>query len=542
MGSSSPTTTSLFQLHAPDHLDLNELFGQSIDSSCPQPHLTSLICSNFTAASPSSNHSTASSASSTIANPKRDWFSSLILPTAAAGTNHHEPRSNIDHLSTLSSNHNTIKRHSPHLNISSAFDQYNDQPIPFLCSHPPDQQEIANQETSTAQGFYGAALRLSDVAAALGTKTSLSTSCPSSALPLANLTSLQASNLSSNNIRINDASPKGLGNLNVIEEILNKSPFLKHATNGTVNPSSTSIKATAKGNKRSNGKRSGGVNSHSNKDEFLHRLVQQQEANKHPSNCMIKDDVSARENHIHSERQRRKGMTHLYATLHSLLPEGKPKTDRCSVLTETMKYIRTLRHKLAELNMQKAEVIASMSTPKPAADATTMLKSETKSSDIIKENCDNLEDITTITTGNEGSVTEAVLGVAASPKSFSGHDPESEVNTELSLETASLVEGTSLATANHNTDSEVVVRFFGGDAFITLRTLKRKGIWPGVLQILHDYSVEVMNVTLSSSPESDFHCIHAKVPSSLELNSSELHRILKALLLGQLRVPEPLDL
>ena len=35
--------------------------------------------------------------------------------------------------------------------------------------------------------------------------------------------------------------------------------------------------------------------------------------------------MSRREVHIVSERERRKGMTHLYATLHSLLPDAKPK-------------------------------------------------------------------------------------------------------------------------------------------------------------------------------------------------------------------------
>ena len=61
--------------------------------------------------------------------------------------------------------------------------------------------------------------------------------------------------------------------------------------------------------------------------------------------------------------------------------------------------------------------------------------------------------------------------------------------------------------------ADVSVRFRGReDAFITLKSPKKKGVWSEILQILDDHDMEVLNVTLSRSDhDMDHHCVHARV-------------------------------
>lgn len=171
-------------------------------------------------------------------------------------------------------------------------------------------------------------------------------------------------------------------------------------------------------------------------------------------------------------------MTHLYATLHSLLPEAKPKTDRCTVLTEAMEYIQSLRKTVEDLARQKSEILSTIG--------------------------DHLN-------------LDSGFGADGEATSSSTRMPI-EISEELREQFL--------------TAADVAVRFCGKDAFITLNSPKSKGVWSGILQILHEHEMELLNVTLSTSNEMDYHCIHAKIPLGSEVSSQELQKMLQDLVLS----------
>eukprot|EP00250_Pteridium_aquilinum_P018964 c24241_g2_i1 orf=312-3710(-) len=271
------------------------------------------------------------------------------------------------------------------------------------------------------------------------------------------------------------------------------------------------------------------------------------------------EPASKREVHINSERERRRGMTHLYATLHSLLPKGKMKADRCSVLTETMDYIQSLLEKLDELGKQKVEVLASMQQGKTEKNALQSITTEfnkginlsvyggsnaaTSSKILIK--CDSEEDISAKTRASS-STTVVNCGSAETDSTNHANASISENRTEMTMSNKSTEtwelskralggssednseNGDKSAVRSQGGKGEVGVRLFGDDAFITVRTSKKRGAWSGMLEVLQQLGIHILNVTLSASPDSDHHCIHAKVPSGCKLNSCVVIQSLKA--------------
>ena len=58
---------------------------------------------------------------------------------------------------------------------------------------------------------------------------------------------------------------------------------------------------------------------------------------------------------------------------------------------------------------------------------------------------------------------------------------------------------------------EVTVRFSRANVFITLNIPRRKGVWTGVIKLLHKCSIEISNASLTTIGDSSFHSIHGKV-------------------------------
>ena len=58
---------------------------------------------------------------------------------------------------------------------------------------------------------------------------------------------------------------------------------------------------------------------------------------------------------------------------------------------------------------------------------------------------------------------------------------------------------------------EVTVRFARANVFITLNIPRKKGVWTGVLKLLHKCSIEISNASLTTIGDSGFHSIHGKV-------------------------------
>ncbi|CAM6091878.1 unnamed protein product [Calypogeia fissa] len=172
--------------------------------------------------------------------------------------------------------------------------------------------------------------------------------------------------------------------------------------------------------------------------------------------------VTQRESHIWSERQRRKGMNHLFSTLRSLLPQPTSKTDKSTVVSEIIKYIQGLQLKLDELNKRRADILRR----KPI----DMTVSRVGSGPNLQHISSNL----------------AVDGMAAS------------VSNESSLQ--------SFVMPN------VALHISGSNAFITMSSMKKKGIFSRILLIMQSHKLDVINAHISTSSGTVFHCLHVLAP------------------------------
>ncbi|XP_021753594.1 transcription factor bHLH95-like [Chenopodium quinoa] len=64
---------------------------------------------------------------------------------------------------------------------------------------------------------------------------------------------------------------------------------------------------------------------------------------------------SEHEIHIWTERERRKKMRSMFATLHSLLPQLNAKADKTTIVEEAVNYVKTLQNTVERLEIQKIE-------------------------------------------------------------------------------------------------------------------------------------------------------------------------------------------
>lgn len=170
---------------------------------------------------------------------------------------------------------------------------------------------------------------------------------------------------------------------------------------------------------------------------------------------MRKGTPSYRENHIHSERQRRQDMTSLFNRLRSVLPNTQQddgKGDRCTILEHVIDYVQELDKKVQALGKVKAELMQ----------------------------------------GGEREATEEQVESSSGNPLINDYD---------------LAQQAALASA-----ASVSVRFWGQvDIFITLNCPKQRGLWPNLLALLQDtLQLDVQNVALSSTPLFFVHSIYAK--------------------------------
>ncbi|KAG6546182.1 hypothetical protein Mapa_012217 [Marchantia paleacea] len=178
--------------------------------------------------------------------------------------------------------------------------------------------------------------------------------------------------------------------------------------------------------------------------------------------------VSQRESHIWSERQRRKGMNHLFSTLRSLLPQPTSKTDKSTVVSEIIKYIQGLQAKLEELQKKRAEILRrkSMDVTMVGVGAVTNLNSPT-------------------------SIANSTLGVAV-PLSLVA------ANNECCLQSFVL--------------PNVALHISGNNAFITMSSPKKRGLFSRILLIMQTHKLDVLNAHISTSNGTVFHCLHVMTP------------------------------
>ncbi|EFJ05572.1 hypothetical protein SELMODRAFT_449119 [Selaginella moellendorffii] len=194
--------------------------------------------------------------------------------------------------------------------------------------------------------------------------------------------------------------------------------------------------------------------------------------------------ISPRESHILSERQRRKGMNHLFSTLASLLPETCSKSDKSTIVSEIISYIHLLRKDLEDLDKKRSDVLRSAS-PRAAM--------------AIKDSGSPSPSICT-TTNDRGS------------KNAGGGDDHPGMIQQQSQQA-----------------SNVILSVCGSDAFITMICAsKNRSVFSKVLLLLEHHKFRVLDANISTNASTTFHYFHVKALNS-QLPKDALQRDLQSL-------------
>ncbi|XP_024369691.1 uncharacterized protein [Physcomitrium patens] len=196
-----------------------------------------------------------------------------------------------------------------------------------------------------------------------------------------------------------------------------------------------------------------------------------------------KRPLSQRENHIWSERQRRKGMNYLFSTLRSLLPQPNPKTDKSTVIGEIIKYIQSLQVKLEMLTKKRQQVMTAV-LPRPGSSAS---------------HCTGL---TLLDHSNFDS--SSMTAITALPPPGRESCLQSYLGTNVGLHVCGL------------------------NVFITTSSPRgRRGLLQQLLLTIQRYNLEVINATISTSSASIFHCLHCQASQNAEVLNNDLHSALQ---------------
>lgn len=202
--------------------------------------------------------------------------------------------------------------------------------------------------------------------------------------------------------------------------------------------------------------------------------------------------VSQRENHIWSERERRKGMNYLFNTLRSLLPHPVDKTDKSTVVGEIIKYIQSLQVKLEVMTTKQQVMLA---TRTGGFSSSTASGSEPLSKVLVANG---------LTLVDHSSDPMSMTAITALPP------PGKESCLQSFLGT------------------NVGIHVCGRNVFITTSSPRgRRGLFQELLLAIHKYDLDIINATISTSNASIFHCLHCQTSLDTELLNHDLHSALQ---------------
>lgn len=175
--------------------------------------------------------------------------------------------------------------------------------------------------------------------------------------------------------------------------------------------------------------------------------------------------ISQREIHIQSERQRRKGMNHLFEKMRSLLPNPTQKTDKSTTVSEIINYIQALHQNLEDLNKKRAKVL-----PSPRG-GTIHVKTEPTSAESIQSEC----------TGSEDSLP------VSSEEDCTKQTPH------------------------------VTLHFNGNDIYITVSCLNKANLLTAIIFVVEDHNLQVISANFSATDTVAFHCLQVKALDTPDL-------------------------
>ncbi|KAL3032720.1 hypothetical protein AAZX31_02G097900 [Glycine max] len=159
---------------------------------------------------------------------------------------------------------------------------------------------------------------------------------------------------------------------------------------------------------------------------------------------------SDHEMHIWTERERRKKMRNMFASLHALLPHLPSKADKSTVVDEAVAYIKNLEKTLEKLEKQKQERVQCVST----------------------FGCEPSMFVTGQGSSNN-NISNAIIGTTSNALSF----PVAFDKTWAS--------------------SNLVLNIFGDEAQFSICTAHKPGLMTTIGFVLEKYKIEVITANIS---------------------------------------------
>lgn len=187
--------------------------------------------------------------------------------------------------------------------------------------------------------------------------------------------------------------------------------------------------------------------------------------------------------HIYIERQRRIYMNTLLESLQALLPDPRPRKDRCTLLSEVTDYLRSLEGSLKELAIRKAEIMAALAQ---GGGQIIKLNNEAQAAD------------------HEGAVAAASVSLQPCLRNVRVQEIKSGGSTTNPLA---------------NPIEEVIITFVSPCV---------NGLWSQILFLFHKHQIDIITATLSTTTTDAqvLHYIHARVPKQLGLQNDDIKEIL----------------
>ncbi|CAK9219291.1 unnamed protein product [Sphagnum troendelagicum] len=250
------------------------------------------------------------------------------------------------------------------------------------------------------------------------------------------------------------------------------------------------------------------------------------------SGC-VKRAVSQRESHIWSERQRRKGMNHLFSTLRSLLPQPSSKTDKSTVVSEIIKYIQSLQLQLDILAKKRQQMLEARALSQTVVPTVSLHHP--------------MEPPKTSPAAAAAAVTPENLAISLLDHQGNAHhgnhessmlyvQPQQQQQADLAAMSANLNHPLQQQEIIQQTDSclqsflgaNVGLHICGSNAFITISSPRgQRGIFHRILVTVQNQHLDVINAFISTSKASIFHCLHCQALQGSDLSKEELHTALQ---------------
>ncbi|CAH9103599.1 unnamed protein product [Cuscuta epithymum] len=213
---------------------------------------------------------------------------------------------------------------------------------------------------------------------------------------------------------------------------------------------------------------------------------------------------SDHEVHVWTERERRKKMRTMFATLHSLLPQLSAKADKSTIVGEAVTYIKSLEQTLHTLQKQKMDMLQRFSygsssvlssqrlNPAPTDQTAAFLAADHHAAG---------------GSGGGGGLLASLFG------SLSSSSSPAATNTHYS----DVIPRHPPASFQTWTSPNVILNVCGGDAQISICCPKKPpgdrgggGLLTGICFVLEKYKIEVVSAQVSSDRHRSMCMIQAR--------------------------------